>query len=168
MADDRYLRGKAIRDEAYGKDGTAYWENINRISPTHARMIHEYVFGTIWDGPDLDLKTRGLITIAVAATLDAGHEVGQHTRGFLNRGGTKEEVIATILQCSPYIGFPKTNHALKAAQAIFDQWEEKREEWKPLYAEDTKAVRAKGGAKKQARAKAKAPAAKKGASRRKA
>jgi len=131
-SDDRYARGKAIRDEAYGTEGTLYWEKLNAICPTHARAIHEYVFGTIWDRPHLDLKTRGLITIAVAAALDAPHEVGQHTRGVLNRGGTRDEVIEAILQCSPYIGFPKTNHALKAAQAIFDQWEEKREEWKPL------------------------------------
>jgi 4-carboxymuconolactone decarboxylase len=50
----------------------------------------------------------------------------------MNRGAKQEELIEVILQCSPYIGFPKTNHALKAAQDIFDNWQKKKEDWKPL------------------------------------
>jgi Carboxymuconolactone decarboxylase family len=53
-----------------------------------------------------------------------------HARGALNRGATRDEIIETILQCAPYIGFPKTNHALKAAKDVFDQWEAKKEDWK--------------------------------------
>ncbi|MET0922731.1 MAG: carboxymuconolactone decarboxylase family protein, partial [Xanthobacteraceae bacterium] len=53
-------------------------------------------------------------------------------RGALNRGGTREEIIETILQCAPYVGFPKTNHALKAAKDVFDRWEAKKEDWKVL------------------------------------
>jgi 4-carboxymuconolactone decarboxylase len=132
MTDDRFARGKAIRDEAYGKEGLKSWDEINRICPTHANAIHEYCFGTIWDRPNLDRKTRELIVIAVGTALDIPNEVSQHTRGALNRGATRDEIIETILQCSPYVGFPRTNHALKAAQSIFDQWEAKQDEWKSL------------------------------------
>ena len=55
-----------------------------------------------------------------------------HARGALNRGAKREEVIETILQCAPYVGFPKTNHALKAAKDVFDRWEAKKEDWKAL------------------------------------
>ena len=41
---------------------------------------------------------------------------------------TREEIMETIVQCSPYIGLPKTNHGLEAATEIFDQWEQ-RKEW---------------------------------------
>lgn len=132
MTDNRAARGKAIRDESYGTEGVKYWKQLREICPTHADAIHEYAFGTIWDRPRIDVKTRHLITIALAASLDATHEVMQHTRGALNFGAEHEDVIETILHCAPYIGFPRTNHALRAAQSIFDQWEDKREEWKPL------------------------------------
>jgi 4-carboxymuconolactone decarboxylase len=132
MTDDRFARGKAIRDEAYGKEGLKSWDEIHKICPTHANAIHEYCFGTIWDRPILDRKMRELITIAVGTALDIPHEVSQHTRGALNRGATRDEIIETILQCSPYVGFPRTNHALKAAQNTFDQWEAKQDEWKSL------------------------------------
>jgi 4-carboxymuconolactone decarboxylase len=98
----------------------------------HAKAIHEYCFGTIWDRPHLDLKTRELIVIAAAVASDCPNEVVLHARGALNRGGTREEIIETILQCAPYVGFPKTNHALKAAKDVFDRWEAKKEDWKAL------------------------------------
>jgi 4-carboxymuconolactone decarboxylase len=131
MSDDRIARGKKIRDEAFGKEGLKRWEELNAICPTHARAIHEYCFGTIWDRPHLDLKMRELIVIAAAAASDLSGEVALHARGALNRGASRDEVIETILQCSPYIGFPKTNHALKAAKEVFDQWDTKKEDWKP-------------------------------------
>ena len=132
MNNERYARGKKIRDESFGKEGLERWEDLYKICPTHADAIHDYCFGTIWDRPNLDLKTREMIVMAAAAAQDLPHEVGLHVRGALNRGATKDELIEVILQCSPYIGFPKTNHALKAAQSIFDQWDEKKDDWKPL------------------------------------
>ena len=132
MSDDRIARGKKIRDEAFGKEGLERWNELNEICPAHARAIHEYCFGTVWDRPHLDLKTRELIVIAAAAASDLAGEVGLHARGALNRGATRDEIIETILQCAPYIGFPKTNHALKAAKDVFDRWEAKKEDWKSL------------------------------------
>jgi len=32
----------------------------------------------------------------------------------------------------PYVGFPKTNHALKAGEDVFDRWETKKDDWKAL------------------------------------
>jgi len=132
MTNEKWEKGKKIRDEAFGKEGLERWDDLYKICPTHADAIHEYCFGTVWDRPNLDLKTREMIVMAAAAALDLPHEVGLHVRGALNRGANKEELIEVILQCSPYIGFPKTNHALKAAQEIFDNWEAKKDDWKPL------------------------------------
>jgi 4-carboxymuconolactone decarboxylase len=132
MSQTRAERGKAIRDASYGVEGTKYWKQLREICPTHADAIHEYVFGTLWDRPGIDIKTRHLLTIALATSLDAPHEVMQHTRGALNFEATQEEIIETILHCAPYIGFPRTNHALRAAQKVFDSWEDESEEWKPL------------------------------------
>ena len=130
MTSERARRGKEIRDESLGQEGIERWQALHEFCPTHAEAIHEYVFGTIWDRPHLDSKTRELIVIATAAAQDLSGEVAQHVRGALNRGATREEVIEVILQCSPYIGFPKTNHALKAAKEVLDGWDENEDYWK--------------------------------------
>jgi 4-carboxymuconolactone decarboxylase len=131
MSDDRAARGKAIRDAAFGKAGLTTWGELNAIAPVHAQAIHEYCFGTIWDRPHLDLRTRELIVIAATAAQDLPGEVEVHVRGALNRGATREEIVETIVQLAPYIGFPKTNHALLAAKRIFDQWET-RQDWRGI------------------------------------
>ncbi len=131
MTEEEYRRGKEIRDVAFGKEGIDRWEALNEFVPAHARAIQEYVFGQMWDRPHLEMKFRELIVIACAAAQDLSGEVKLHTRGALNRGATKDEVLDTILNCTPYIGFPKTNHALAAAKEIFDEWEANQEEWKP-------------------------------------
>src|SRR6266566_4817727 len=79
-----------------------------------------------------ELKTRELIVIAAAVASDCPNEVALHARGALNRGAKREEIIETILQCAPYVGFPKTNHALKAAKDVFGRWEAKKDDWKAL------------------------------------
>src|SRR6266540_2335310 len=90
------------------------------------KKIRDEAFGK--DG----LKTRELIVIAAAVASDCPNEVALHARGALNRGAEREEIIETILQCAPYVGFPKTNHALKAAKDVFDRWEAKKDDWKAL------------------------------------
>jgi len=130
MSDERAARGKAIRDTAFGRAGLKTWAELNEIAPVHARAIHEYCFGTIWDRPHLDLKMRELIVIAAAAAQDLAEEVEVHVRGALNRGASREEIVETVVQLAPYIGFPKTNHALRAVKRIFDQWAT-REDWRP-------------------------------------
>ena len=68
-------------------------------------------------------------------SLDDDHQPGHGGLGVLqvhalNRGGTKGECLDTILNCAPYIGFPKTNHALYAAQEVFDLWDDEQGDWK--------------------------------------
>ena len=78
MSDEQNAQGKAIRDAGFGKAGLAKWDVLNKVSPTHARAIHEYVFGTLWDRPQLDLKFRELITIVAVATMNVQSEVQAH------------------------------------------------------------------------------------------
>src|SRR4029078_4302986 len=95
MSDDRAARGKAIRDQAFGKEGLRRWEELNEICPTHARAIHEYCFGTLGDRPHLDMKFRELIVIAAAAASDLAGEVALHARGALNRRSPPAATIHT-------------------------------------------------------------------------
>jgi len=132
MSEEERRKGEAIRNEAFGKAGLKRWEAINTIAPAHARAIHEYCFGQMWNRPNLDMKTRELIVIAAAAAQDLPGEVKLHARGALNRGATQDEIIDAILNCAPYIGFPKTNHALYAVKEVFDQWEEMKDDWQSI------------------------------------
>lgn len=121
--DDLYRLGRKIRKEAFGEQGERSFAELEKIDAGHARAIAEYCFGTVWARPGLDLKTCELIVITAAVAQDLAEEVVLHVRGALNRGAARGEVIEAIVQCAPYIGFPKTNHALRAAQQAFDEFD---------------------------------------------
>ena len=44
-----------------------------------------------------------------------------HTQGALNQGWTRDEIVEAIVGLCAYIGFPKTNHALRAVKKVFDE-----------------------------------------------
>src|SRR2546428_14082552 len=107
MTHDRAARGKTIRDQAFGKDGLKTWDELNAICPTHARAIHEYCFGTIWDRPHLDLKTRELIVIAAAVEFDCPHGLALHARCALHRGAKPDKTLGAILAGCPSVRFSR-------------------------------------------------------------
>jgi 4-carboxymuconolactone decarboxylase len=127
--EDRLKKGEEIQIASLGRARTnmKVWKEL---APDHAEAILGWCFGTAWNQPLLDFKTREFIVMATVLGQDLREEVGKHIRGALNRGATPEEVVEVIIQCSPYVGIPKTNHALLEAKNVFDQWDE-RDDWKP-------------------------------------
>lgn len=122
MSDARAAKAVEIRKKLgiYGPDGMGMGE-LKEISPVHAQSIIDYCYGVCWNQPLLDLKTRELLVIAAAAAQDLSGEVEMHSEGVLNQGVSPEELVEAIVQLAPYIGFPKTNHALKAAKRAIDK-----------------------------------------------
>jgi len=131
MSDDRFEKGKAIVGSVMGRAGLETIAEIERISPMHGRAIYEYCYGTVWAQPLIDIKTKELILTAVCASQGEYDAVQRQVRGALAHGASQKEVIEAITTCAPYIGYPRTNGSLRAAQEVFDQWG-KREDWKPI------------------------------------
>ena len=123
MSNERVEKALEIRKKLgiYGEDGYGGVNELAKISPVHAQSILEFCYGTGWNQPLIDTKTRELLVIAAAAAQDLPGEVGMHTQGALNQGWTRDEIVEAIVGLCAYIGFPKTNHALRAAKKIFDE-----------------------------------------------
>jgi 4-carboxymuconolactone decarboxylase len=119
---ERLQRARAIREKMgiYGRGGQSS-QDFYDLSPTHTQGIIEWCFGMVWSQPLLDLKTREMIVISAMAAQDLHDEVGWHARAAMNLGLTREEIVEVIVQCSPYIGLPKTNHALRAVMRVFKE-----------------------------------------------
>ncbi|MBT3350097.1 MAG: carboxymuconolactone decarboxylase family protein [Nitrospinaceae bacterium] len=127
--EDRLEKAKAVREKMgiYGKGGQAT-EAFYKISDVHTQGIFEWCFGMIWSQPLLDLKTKEIVVISTMAAQDLPDELEWHVRSALNLGLTEGEIIEVIVQCTPYIGLPKTNHALHAAQRAFEKAAEEKSE----------------------------------------
>ena len=110
-----------IPDEDWGAVVTVYGDggqvtgDFYDISDIHTQTIFEWCFGMVWAQPELDLKTKEIVVLTTMAAQDQPAEFEWHVRSALNLGIAREEIIAIIVQCTPYIGLPKANHMFMAS-----------------------------------------------------
>ena len=93
----------------------------SRLSPDFAHLVTNFLAGEIWSRPNLDLKTRSLITVAALAALGRPNGLRLNVEMALNNGASKSEILETLLQMAPYAGFPACWDALVIADEVFKQ-----------------------------------------------
>ena len=118
---DRYERGAGLRQATLGEAGEVRRRLFEAFHPDLMRYQMEFVFGEVLARPGLDQKTRELITLALAIGLGRDREIRSHTRGFLNHGGTKEELVELLLQVAVYAGFPAAVNGTYGVIEVFEE-----------------------------------------------
>jgi alkylhydroperoxidase/carboxymuconolactone decarboxylase family protein YurZ len=85
-------------------------------------ITSEVQWPKVWLGGELDLKTRGLCT--VAALIATGKpQVQDHIRGAMLNGATRREIAALITHTAFYAGFPSAGNAVRAAREVFAEFD---------------------------------------------
>lgn len=82
-------------------------------------MIARNAWGEVWTRPGLDRKYRSVVVLATTISQGAWDEYRLHLRGAINNGLTPDEIKEIIMQAAVYGGFPKANHAMKEAEALY-------------------------------------------------
>ncbi|MGH2437735.1 MAG: carboxymuconolactone decarboxylase family protein, partial [bacterium] len=72
----------------------------------------------VWARPDLDRRTRSLVTIAILAALGR-EELALHLRASQNVGVDQKEIVEVLLHVAAYAGIPAANAAFAMAKAQF-------------------------------------------------
>lgn len=76
-------------------------------------MLTTSLFADFYTRGGLELKTRELLIYCALATLGGTErQMASHAVGNLKVGNTKETLIAAMVQCYPYIGFPRISNAI--------------------------------------------------------
>jgi 4-carboxymuconolactone decarboxylase len=113
-------KGLEMLHQMLGKERTeeicAAW---SKLSPDFSRLVSEFVAGEVWSRPNLELKTRSLITVAALAALGRPNALRLNIEMALNNGATRAEILETILQMAVYAGFPACWDALVIADEVF-------------------------------------------------
>lgn len=120
--DVRYEQGMRIRREVLGD---AHVDRAQaRVTPLDAdfqRFITEVAWGALWSRPDLDRRTRSLITIAILAALGRHEELALHLRATANTGATPQDVAEALMHVAVYAGIPAANSAFALARQELPQ-----------------------------------------------
>lgn len=118
---ERYKRGFKLRRKTLDNAGEERRLLLESFHPDLMRYPIEFAFGDILSRPGLDHKTREMITLALAIGNGVEREVLSHTRGFLNHGGTKKELVELLLQIAVYAGFPRMIAGAYGVMSVFEE-----------------------------------------------
>ena len=122
MEASRFEKGSEALAAIDGKGGQAVIDSLQDIAPDLGRWIVEFAFGDIYTRKGFDLQQRELVTIGSLVTQgDTAPQLAVHIQGALNVGLSKAAVVEAILQCAPYVGFPRVINAINVARTVFDR-----------------------------------------------
>lgn len=119
---ERYEIGFRTLNELSKGTSEKVIKSYEKISPDVSDYIIEFAFGEIYNRPNLDLKTRQIVTLTALLTQgDTDHQLVTHIKGAKNFGWNDNEIIEMFIQAIPYVGFPRVLNAINSAKKVFDQ-----------------------------------------------
>lgn len=117
---ERFDSGKQKQVPLYGD---AMKTNMKDLPGVYAdfvpKMLTETCFGDFYTRGGLELQARELMIFCALATLGGTEkQMTSHAVGNLKVGNTKEILIAAMVQCYPYIGFPRVSNAIAVIREV--------------------------------------------------
>ncbi|MBW4721585.1 carboxymuconolactone decarboxylase family protein [Saccharothrix obliqua] len=104
-----------------GIDPDAVIASVAALDERFGHTIVEYAFGDVVGRPELDLRTRQLVTLALlAAQGGCEPQLDTHIPATLRAGATRDEIVALFVHLTPYVGIPRSLNALYQAKRLFD------------------------------------------------
>lgn len=128
MEQTRFQKGWELLRQVDDAGGEAVIDSLAGIAPDLGRYIVEFAFGDIYAREGLSLpllegqplQERELVTIASLLTAGGCEpQLRVHLNGGLNVGLAPEKIVEALIQCVPYVGFPRVLNAVATAREIF-------------------------------------------------
>src|SRR5438445_9639329 len=114
--DSRYDAGMKVRTEVLGAEHVARARaQQTDLDADFQRFITETAWGSVWTRPNLDRRTRSLVTIGILAALGR-EELALHLRASRNIGVDPKEIVEVLFHVAIYAGIPAANAAFAMAK----------------------------------------------------
>ncbi|MEZ7236529.1 carboxymuconolactone decarboxylase family protein [Rhodococcus sp. GXMU-t2271] len=127
MATDRYQRGldrmmELVSTEHSGTfDHVKLVESYKTLDPDLSDYIVSFAFGDIYSRTSLTQQEQTLVTISTLVALGIDPQLKLHINVGFNVGLTKEKIVGALIQCIPYIGFPRVLNGLTLLKEVMTE-----------------------------------------------
>ena len=96
---------------------------MRESAPAELKHIQDYLsancFGDYYTRNGLDIKTRELLTFAVLVSMGGAEpQARAHVQANLNVGNSRENLIDTVTQLLPFIGYPRSLNAINVINEV--------------------------------------------------
>jgi 4-carboxymuconolactone decarboxylase len=114
--DERLAKGRELAGRLFaGAPGG------RRLPPEMTRHTMTHLFGDVWQGEDLALEERELITCTVLVALGRENEQRLHFRAARNLGIERQKLEAMMTHVAHYAGWPVAVSALRVLDEVWEQ-----------------------------------------------
>lgn len=91
--------------ELYGeKESALVFEMLENLDPELNKIVQNIAYGYFWARGGLTICEKSLITVSSLLAMRKERQTRPHMIGFLNTGGSSEEIIAVLVELSRIIG----------------------------------------------------------------
>ena len=114
--DARREKGKALaRKMLAGSDA----KNVGAVPERFVRYTLEHVFGDVWQGDDLTLHERELVTCTMLVALNREAEMRIHFNAAHNLGLPRTRIEGMIIHAAQYAGWPCAASAFRILNEVW-------------------------------------------------
>jgi len=83
------------------------------------RLATRHTFGDSWPRPGLDVRSRALVSVTIAAVLGTREPLRGQLRIALNNGVTPEEIVEVFIHIEAYAGAARAFDSYQVALEVF-------------------------------------------------
>lgn len=119
---EAFKKGLELRRELNGSELIdQFFREADDFSLPMQEMVTTHAWGTVWQRPDLDRRSRSILNLGMLAALNRPDELAGHIRVALKNGVTKTEIRECFLQVAVYAGMPAGMSSFKIAKQVFKE-----------------------------------------------
>ena len=95
---------------------------LGEFAPAFAHFNDDVLFGENWNDPDIDVKTRCIITVvALMAQGITDDSLKYHIENAKKQGVSQKEMVAIITHVAFYAGWPKAWAVFHLAKEVYGE-----------------------------------------------
>ncbi len=107
--------------------GDAHVDRANKITTEFDAPFQELITSAawekVWSRPQITLRERSMLTLALLAALGHEEEFAMHLKATANTGASREDISEVLLHVAIYAGVPAANSAYKIAKNTLKEME---------------------------------------------
>jgi 4-carboxymuconolactone decarboxylase len=94
---------------------------VRPVVPKLVDYTEKWLFGEVWESPELSKRDRSLITVTALVALGRERQLKGHLQRALHNGVTREEISGLITHLAFYSGWPTAMTAAQIAKQVFEE-----------------------------------------------
>jgi 4-carboxymuconolactone decarboxylase len=124
MTTERYQRGLDRMLELVGTpqentfDHVKLVESYKELDADLSDYIISFAFGDIYSRKSLTRQEQTMVTISTLVALGTEPQLKLHINVGFNVGLTQEKIVGALIQCIPYVGFPRVLNGLTLLKQV--------------------------------------------------